>query len=119
MHFRADTFSSNSSPRSAAAASSCAEKTFSLQGTLPRLPVPALEATLEKFKQSIKPFILDDDASSHQESSKTRQWQTALKAIDDFAKGMGPVLQQRLIDYARTQSVSLPPECSFAAAALV
>ena len=52
----------------------------------PRLPIPSLESSLEKYLKSLEPFIDDDShTSSH------------LRAIaDDFRDGLGKKLQTRL-----------------------
>lgn len=59
-------------------------KTFSNQDTLPRLPIPDLDATAARYKRSLLPLLT---ASEHAAVSQK---------IDTFAKGLGPVLQQRL-----------------------
>lgn len=57
-------------------------KTFTLQRTLPRLPIPALEETLARYLQSLEPILLQaeemgqlpEDTSADQELEKRRQW---------------------------------------------
>lgn len=80
-------------------------KTFSSQKSLPRLPLPSLEQTFDKYLKSISPLIRQqhdqgklEGATVEQELQKRRQW------ISDFVKqgGLGPKLQQRLIDVDRT-----------------
>jgi hypothetical protein len=70
-------------------------KTFALQDELPRLPIPPLEQTLERFRHSIKPFL----------PANSEQWQQAMAVIDDFGRSQGPVLHKRLLDYAKGQPV--------------
>lgn len=59
---------------------------FKYQANLPKLPVPALSATLQKYLQSVRPLL--DDA----EFKKTEQ------AAKDFEApgGLGVQLQERL-----------------------
>ncbi|PWN52846.1 acyltransferase ChoActase/COT/CPT [Violaceomyces palustris] len=81
-------------------------KTFTNQKSLPRLPVPPLEQSFEKYIKSIQPILrqradqgqLEPGASLESEIQKRREW------IKDFMKdgGIGQKLQQRLIDVDRT-----------------
>jgi hypothetical protein len=34
---------------------------FSLQDSLPKLPVPALDATLQKYLKTVRPLVPDED----------------------------------------------------------
>lgn len=52
----------------------------------PRLPIPGLESSLEKYLKSLEPFIEDDN--------HTRQHLRTL--ADDFREGLGKKLQARL-----------------------
>lgn len=64
--------------------------TFAAQPRLPKLPVPDLERSL-KFKDSLKPIahhVVECDAA-------------VVLEIDDFANGLGPELQERLLKRAR------------------
>jgi hypothetical protein len=67
--------------------SSVGSITYGSQGLLPRLPVPTLEATLEKFPKVLE--ALQDE----QEREETK------RVVEEFLAGPGPVLQQALIDY--------------------
>jgi hypothetical protein len=67
--------------------SSVGSVTYGSQGLLPRLPVPTLEATLEKFPKVLE--ALQDE----QEREETK------RAVEEFLTGPGPALQQALIDY--------------------
>lgn len=80
-------------------------KTFSQQGNMPRLPVPSLEQTFDKYVKSLSPFLRQmqekgelKGSSAEQELAKRKQW------VQDFLKegGMGAKLQQRLIDVDRS-----------------
>ncbi|KZP09879.1 acyltransferase ChoActase/COT/CPT [Athelia psychrophila] len=63
--------------------------TFAAQASLPKLPVPALPATLARLKQSLIPL-----ASSPSELA------AANSKIDAFAEIAGPELQKRLLKHA-------------------
>jgi carnitine O-acetyltransferase len=69
-----------------------AQKTFSNQSKLPRLPIPSLEETLARYLRSLEPLCSPSDLS------RTSSY------IADFLKpnGLGRFLQQRLIDLDRT-----------------
>lgn len=60
-------------------------KTYSLQSTLPRLPLPTLEETLNKFQTAVEAVY------DNKESIK--------KTIDDFLQNDGPKLQKLLQEY--------------------
>ena len=62
-------------------------KTFEAQASLPRLPIPTLEETCEKFPKLIAAL-----------QSKEEQAST-LELMEEFKKTDGPKLQQLLIDY--------------------
>ncbi|BGP14742.1 hypothetical protein JCM10213v2_002693 [Rhodosporidiobolus nylandii] len=79
-------------------------RTFSNQKSLPRLPIPTLEASLDKYTKSLRPILLEQahkegkgEGWVEQELQKRRQWG------QDFAKegGLGRVLQERLKDIDR------------------
>ncbi|PWZ00834.1 acyltransferase ChoActase/COT/CPT [Testicularia cyperi] len=80
-------------------------RTFSQQGKMPRLPVPPLEQTFERYVKSVSPFLRQmeeqgklDGSTAEKEIAKRKQW-----AQDFISKeGLGPRLQQRLIDVDRT-----------------
>ena len=61
---------------------------------LPRLPVPDLHRTLQSYLTSLEPFLLEDDVKGvvkYEEALALRkQW------ADDFERGLGSVLQERL-----------------------
>ena len=58
---------------------------------LPRLPVPALEDSARKYLRALEGL---QDAKEHEATKR---------AIDDFLRGDGPRLQQKLLDYAATR----------------
>ncbi|KAG2018014.1 carnitine acetyl transferase [Coprinopsis cinerea AmutBmut pab1-1] len=62
---------------------------------LPRLPVPELRKTLDKYLASLEPFLLEDEkrgGMSYQSGYTLRK-----KWADEFEQGIGKVLQDRLI----------------------
>ena len=61
---------------------------------LPRLPVPPLEITIERYLKSVKPLL-----------SRIEYEKYSLIA-NDFLNGQGQTLQKRLIDYDKTQDNS-------------
>lgn len=65
-------------------------ETFSQQSKLPSLVVPDLEQTLSKYLQTVRPYC--------DEPSKFAKQQLLCK---DFAENMGPVLQKRLLEFAK------------------
>ncbi|KAG1804982.1 acyltransferase ChoActase/COT/CPT [Suillus plorans] len=67
---------------------------LSTMAKLPRLPVPDLRKTLDRYLQSIQPFLREDEARGHslfKSSYKKRvQW------VNDFEKGIGRLCQHKL-----------------------
>ena len=63
--------------------------TFAAQPNLPRLPVPDLEQTLVRLRESLKPIAWSDS-----------EYSSVLRKIDTFANDQGPRLQQRLLNRA-------------------
>lgn len=64
--------------------------TFAAQSSLPKLPVPELADTLAKLKESLKPIAWNE-----------AEYQRFMKRIDDFGAGLGPKLQERLVQRAQ------------------
>ncbi|CCF57524.1 hypothetical protein KAFR_0C05330 [Kazachstania africana CBS 2517] len=63
--------------------------TYQNQAQLPSLPIPDLKVTLNKYLKTIEPFI---------NSSEELEQQKLL--IQNFLQGMGPILQNRLIQFS-------------------
>jgi hypothetical protein len=63
--------------------------------TLPRLPVPNLRQTLDRYLTSLEPLLLEDERRGgvpfEDAYALRRKW------VDDFESGIGQVLQERLI----------------------
>ncbi|WFD43869.1 carnitine O-acetyltransferase [Malassezia psittaci] len=70
------------------------------QSKLPRLPVPPLSQSLDRYLQSLVPFLkqkeemgeLPAGSTAASELDKRRKW------ADELLNGLGPTLNQRLID---------------------
>jgi hypothetical protein len=70
-------------------------KTFSNQHIIPRLPIPTLQETAERYKRSLLPIL------------KPEEYARAANAVDEFVKadGLGEVLQKRLHQLDKTEEV--------------
>ncbi|KAF9496716.1 acyltransferase ChoActase/COT/CPT [Pleurotus eryngii] len=62
---------------------------------LPRLPVPPLRKTLDRYLKSIEPFLLEDEAKGGQPFYEALALRT--KWADEFERGIGTVCQERLL----------------------
>ncbi|VDB99881.1 unnamed protein product [Peniophora sp. CBMAI 1063] len=82
---RRDDWKSLAPPLPASGSSS----TFSAQATLPRLPVPPLEKTVERLKESLVPL-----------ASGEEELRAASAKADEFARGLGRELHARLVKHA-------------------
>lgn len=74
--------------------SSTSSSTATKPPSLPRLPVPDLRKTLDKYLTSIEPFLRETEHSTQAFSAAyhlRKQW------ADEFCSGIGTVLQERLI----------------------
>jgi carnitine O-acetyltransferase len=66
--------------------------TFSHQSSLPKLPIPDLEQTCQRYLAMVSPLL------SASQTEKTKA------AVEAFLKNDGPTLQQRLVDYSSTRN---------------
>ncbi|CAG8462315.1 479_t:CDS:10 [Dentiscutata heterogama] len=69
------------------------QKTFSNQNNIPRLPIPTLKETAERYKKSLLPLL------------STSDYNRAANAVDEFMKegGFAEVLQKRLHDVDKSE----------------
>ncbi|KAI0093093.1 acyltransferase ChoActase/COT/CPT [Irpex rosettiformis] len=67
-------------------------RTFAQQNTLPKLPIPPLEDTCSRYLQALEGL---QDPRDHEETKK---------AVEDFLKGDGPRIQQRLLAWAENKA---------------
>ncbi|KAJ7455348.1 acyltransferase ChoActase/COT/CPT [Mycena galericulata] len=63
--------------------------------SLPRLPVPELRKTLDRYLRSIEPFLLEDEA--HGGLPFQTSYALRAKWADEFAIGVGNLCQDRLL----------------------
>ena len=73
--------------------------TFAAQEKLPKLPIPDLEATCERYLTSLDPL---QTAREHHDSKK---------AVEEFLRTDGPGLQDKLKQYATGQSSYIEQFC--------
>jgi carnitine O-acetyltransferase len=74
-------------------------KSLSLQKSLPRLPVPALQSSFDRYIQSLKPLLLQQALESNaSEDSVSEQVKKRQEWVQDFIRpgGLGKILQERL-----------------------
>jgi carnitine O-acetyltransferase len=69
-------------------------KTFDLEETLPRLPVPELPDTIEKYLRTLKPL------------TNEHEYARQVKHAQDFLVSVGPKLQQRLLERDKKEKYS-------------
>lgn len=62
---------------------------------LPRLPVPPLGRTLDRYLQSIRPFLLQDDLRGGPDFESA--YQQRVRWVKEFETGIGATLQARLV----------------------
>ncbi|NWI08301.1 OCTC octanoyltransferase, partial [Crypturellus soui] len=68
-----------------------AERTFQYQDSLPPLPVPALEDSLRKYLDAVKPFLNQEE------------YQRTEHIVKNFENGIGKELHQKLLERAKTR----------------
>ena len=67
-------------------------RTFARQHELPKLPIPPLEDTCQRYLRALEGL---QDPRDHEETKK---------AVDDFLKGEGPRIQERLKVWAENKA---------------
>jgi carnitine O-acetyltransferase len=75
--------------------------TFAAQEKLPKLPIPELDASCKKYLAALKPL---QNAKEHNDSQH---------AVEDFLKGDGAVLQEKLKKYASGKANYIEQFCRF------
>ena len=75
---------------------------FSNQDKLPKLPVPTLDKTLDTYVRTLAPFITQVNADGAPQVNQD-EFRRIKGICDDFARGLGPILQQRLLKHAAAQ----------------
>ena len=73
--------------------------TFAAQDKLPKLPIPELESSITKYLEALKPL------QTPREHAETKQ------AVEEFLKGDGPDLQERLKKYANGKTSYIEQFC--------
>lgn len=80
--------------RSPMQAQHTATRYTSSKATLPRLPVPDLHQTLQRYLSSIEPLLLED--ARHGGAPFDETYQQRKLWVEDFEKGVGQICQERL-----------------------
>ena len=73
--------------------------TFAAQDKLPKLPIPDLEHSMEKYLAALKPL------------QTGREYAETQVAVDEFLKAEGPELQERLKKYATGKTSYIEQFC--------
>lgn len=73
--------------------------TFAHQDKLPKLPIPDLESTCQKYLTALKPL------QSAREHAETKH------AVEEFLKHDGPELQEKLKKYAAARTSYIEQFC--------
>ena len=73
--------------------------TFANQDSLPKLPVPDLESTCKKYLEALSAL------QTPREQEETRA------AVQDFLKSDGPILQEKLKNYASSKTSYIEQFC--------
>ena len=73
--------------------------TFAAQDKLPKLPIPELASTCEKYLEVLKPL------------QTSREQEDTIAAVNEFRRRDGPVLQDRLKKYATGKTSYIEQFC--------
>lgn len=65
--------------------------TFAAQHKLPKLPLPSLESSCQRYLKALKPL------------QSTQEHEASVAAVHTFLQGEGPILQAQLEEYNRRQ----------------
>jgi carnitine O-acetyltransferase len=75
--------------------------TFAAQDKLPKLPIPDLEGSCQKYLAALKPL------QTPREHAETQQ------AVEEFLKSEGPELNERLKKYATGKTSYIEQFCAY------
>ena len=75
--------------------------TFAAQDKLPKLPIPDLEGTTQKYLEALKPL------QTSRERLETQH------AVQEFLRNEGPDLQEKLKNYAQSKTSYIEQFCEF------
>jgi len=75
--------------------------TFAYQDKLPKLPIPELQKTCERYLAALKPL------------QTTREHAETRNAVLEFLNGEGPELNEKLKKYAEGKSSYIEQFCEF------
>ena len=73
--------------------------TFAAQDKLPKLPIPELSSTCDKYLEALKPL------------QTPREQEETTAAVREFARRDGPILQERLKKYATGKTSYIEQFC--------
>lgn len=74
--------------------------TFAAQDSLPKLPIPDLEATCSRYLEALEPL------------QNSREHRDTQRAVKEFLRGEGPELQERLKKYSSGKSSYIEQFCT-------
>lgn len=75
--------------------------TYAGQSSLPRLPIPALEETLDRFLVAVRALLSSSnyDAGNNDTENDSKAVKECQREIQKFLTTDGPVLQKLLVEY--------------------
>jgi carnitine O-acetyltransferase len=80
--------------------------TFAHQDSLPKLPIPPLETTCQKYLDVLCPL------------QTPREHEETKAAVEEFLKADGPNLQEKLKEYASSKTSYIEQFCTFLMASI-
>lgn len=75
--------------------------TFAAQDKLPKLPIPDLDGTTQKYLAALKPL------------QTSREHLETQHAVQEFLRSDGPELQEKLKNYAQSKTSYIEQFCRF------
>ncbi|KAL7533601.1 hypothetical protein ACHAXR_008577 [Thalassiosira sp. AJA248-18] len=73
--------------------------TYAGQSSLPRLPIPKLEETLERFPAVVRAILASSSRHDGNGSKNSKEMEECLEGIKKFLATDGPLLQNLLVEY--------------------